>query len=43
MIHRASSVSKGAPIPVPTTWSRSAVVVVVGYGGAGGRFGRHGL
>ncbi len=35
VIHRASSVSKGAPIPVPTTWSQSADVVVVGYGGAG--------
>jgi succinate dehydrogenase/fumarate reductase flavoprotein subunit len=33
---RASAVKRGGPIPVPSNWSMSADVVVVGYGGAGG-------
>jgi len=31
----SAGVNKGQPIPVPTSWSMSADVVVVGYGGAG--------
>ncbi len=31
----SSTVRRGAPLPVPSTWSQSADVVVVGYGGAG--------
>jgi succinate dehydrogenase/fumarate reductase flavoprotein subunit len=31
----SASVSKAAPLPVPTNWSQTADVVVVGYGGAG--------
>jgi hypothetical protein len=32
---RASAAKRGGPIPVPTNWSQTADVVVVGYGGAG--------
>ena len=32
---RASPVGVGGPVPVPTSWSMSSDVVVVGYGGAG--------
>ena len=31
----SAGMSKAAPLPVPSTWSQSADVVVVGYGGAG--------
>jgi hypothetical protein len=34
-VGRSSTAKKGGPIPVPSNWSQSADVVVVGYGGAG--------
>ena len=32
---RATTAKRGGPIPVPSNWSMTADVVVVGYGGAG--------
>jgi len=34
-VARAGTAARGGPIPVPTNWSQTADVVVVGYGGAG--------